>query len=162
MTQQDTTQIEDDSMHFKAHWTLFLPALVVALLYGGLWVFLLVTGKGDTALARIMLLVLMLIVPVLLVRAYLRFASFGLLIRQQAVIYRRGWLRPRWRRVKLESLSGVRPVLSPLGGVFGGGALVLTRLDGGDIRLYDVDGPEEAARQISRRLRIVQARHKPI
>ena len=56
-------------MHFKAHWTLFLPALVVALLYGGLWVFLLVNGKGDTALARIMLLVLMLIVPVLLVRA---------------------------------------------------------------------------------------------
>jgi hypothetical protein len=92
----------------------------------------------------------------------LRFASFGLLIRRQAIIYRRGWLRPRWRRVKLDSLSGVRPVLSPLGRLFGGGALVLTRLDHGDIRLYDVERPEEAARLISRRLRIVQARLKPI
>ncbi len=162
MTPQDTTQTLEDTLRFKAHWTLFLPALVVALLYGGSWVFLLLTGKGDTALARLVLLVLLLIVPVLLVRAYLRFASFGLLIRRQVLLYRRGWLRPRWRRVKLDSLSGVRPVLSPLGGLFGGGALVLTRLDHGEIRLYDIDGPEEAARQISRRLRIVQARLKPI
>jgi membrane protein YdbS with pleckstrin-like domain len=162
MTAQDTTQTLEDTVRFKAHWTLFLPALVVALLYGGLWLFLLASGKGDTALARLMLLVLLLIVPVLLVRAYLRFASFGLLIRRQAIIYRRGWLRPRWRRVKLDSLSGVRPVLSPLGRLFGGGALVLTRLDHGDIRLYDVERPEEAARLISRRLRIVQARLKPI
>lgn len=162
MTAQDTTQTLEDTVRFKAHWTLFLPALVVALLYGGLWLFLLASGKGDTALARLMLLVLLLIVPVLLVRAYLRFASFGLLIRRQAIIYRRGWLRPRWRRVKLDSLSGVRPVLSPLGCLFGGGALVLTRLDHSDILLYDVEGPEEAARLISRRLRIVQARLKPI
>lgn len=162
MTPQDTTQTLEDTVRFKAHWTLFLPALVVAFLYGGLWVFLFLTGKGDTALARLMLLVLLLIVPVLLVRAYLRFASFGLLIRRQALVYRRGWLRPRWRRIKLDSLSGVRPVLSPLGGLFGGGAIALTRLDHGEIRLYDIDGPEEAARQISRRLRIVQARLKPI
>lgn len=149
-------------MRFKAHWTLFLPALVVALLYGGLWLFLLASGKGDTALARLMLLVLLLIVPVLLVRAYLRYASFGLLIRRQAILYRRGWLRPRWRRLKLESLSGVRPVLSPLGRFFGGGALVLTQIDHREIQLYDIEGPDEAARQISRRLRIVQARLKPI
>ena len=162
MTLQDTAQTLEDTVHFKAHWTLFLPALVVALLYGGLWMYLLAIGKGDTALARIMLLVLLLIVPVLLVRAYLRFASFGLLIRRQALIYRRGWLRPRWRRVKLDSISGVRPVLSPLGRLFGGGALVLKRHDDRELRLYDIDGPEDAARQISRRLRIVQARFKPI
>jgi membrane protein YdbS with pleckstrin-like domain len=162
MTPQNTTQGLDDTVRFKAHWTLFLPALVVALLYGGVWVFLLASGKGDTALARLMLLVLVLIVPVLLVRAFLRFASFGLLIRRQAIIYRRGWLRPRWRRVKLESLSSVRPVMSPLGRIFGGGALVLKRLDDSDIRLYDVEGPDEAARQILRRLRVVQARLNPV
>ncbi len=162
MTPQITTQDLEDTVRIKAHWTLFLPALIVAFLYGGLWLFLLATGKGDTALARLTLLVLMLIVPVLLVRAYLRYASFGLLIRRQSILYRRGWLRPRWRRVKLESLSGVSPVLSPLGRIIGGGALVLKRPDHGDIRLHDLEGPEKAAQQISRRLHIVQARLKPI
>lgn len=162
MTSRDSKQTLEDTVRFNAHWTLFLPAFVVAGLYGGLWVFLLASGKGDTALARLMLLVLLLIVPVLLVRAYLRYVTFGLLIRRYALVYRRGWWRPRWRRIKLENISEVRPVLSPLGRLFGGGALDLTRIDHADIRLHDIDGPEEAAQQISRRLRILQARLKPI
>jgi hypothetical protein len=162
MTSRDSKQTLEDTVRFNAHWTLFLPALVVTGLYGGLWVFLLATGKGDTALARLMLLVLLLIVPALLVRAYLRYVTFGLLIRRHALLYRRGWWRPRWRRIRLENISDVQPVLSPLGRLFGGGALDLTRIDHADIRLHDIDGPEEAAQQISRRLRILQARLKPI
>lgn len=162
MTLQNPVQSPDDTARFKAHWTIFLPALIVALLYGGLWAFLLVAGKGDTALARILLLVLLLVAPVLLVRAYLRFVSFSLLIGRQALTYRRGWIRPGWRRLQLDATTGVRASISPLGRMLGGGALIITRLDGGDICLYDVEFPEEAARQISRRLRIMQARHRPI
>lgn len=162
MTPLYSTDTQDGTLRFKAHWTIFLPAIVVGLLYGGLWVFLLVVGKGDTALARILLLVLVLAVPVLLVRAYLRFASFGLLIGRRALSYRRGWIRPGWHRLQLNSLTGVRASMNPLGRALGGGALIFTRLDGGDVSLYDVESPQEAARQISRRLRILQARHKPI
>ena len=162
MTLQNPIQSPDDTARFKAHWTIFLPALIVALLYGGVWVFLLVVGKGDTALARILLLVLLLVVPLLLVRAYLRYASFGLLIGRRALTYRQGWMRPGWRRLQLDALTGVRASISPLGRILGGGALVITRFDGGDITLHDMELPEEAARQISRRLRVMQARHKPI
>lgn len=155
-------QDEDDTVRFKAHWTIFLPALTVAFIYGGLWVVLLIAGKGDTALARILLLVLLLVAPVLLVRSYLRLASFSLHIGRQALSYRRGWIRPRWRRLQLSSLTGVRASMNPLGRIFGAGTLILTRFDGGDIALHDVAWPEQAARQIARRLRITQARHKPV
>jgi len=153
---------KDDTVRFKAHWTIFLPAMTVTLIYGGLWVFLLIVGKGDTELARILLLVLLLVAPVLLVRAYLRLVSFSLHVGRQALSYRRGWIRPRWHRLQINSLTSVRASVNPLGRIFGGGALIITRLDGGDIRLYDVASPQLAARHISRRLRIMQAGHKPI
>ncbi len=162
MTLQDSGQSPEDTARFRAHWTIYLPTLIVALLYGGLWVFLLAMGKGDTALARILLLVLLLVVPVLLVRAYLRFVSLGLVIGRRALTYRQGWMRPGWRRLQLDAVTGVRASISPLGRILGGGALIVMRFDGGDITLYDVEFPEEAARQISRRLRPMKTRHKAI
>lgn len=162
MTPRNSTQAKDDSVRFDAHWSIFLPAMTVALIYGGLWAFLLAAGKGDTELARILLLVLLLVAPVLLVRAYLRMASFSLHIGRNVLSYRRGWIRPRWHRLQMNSLTGVRASTNPLGRILGGGALIITRLDGSDIRLYDVASPEHAVRHISRRLRISQARRKPI
>lgn len=162
MTQRYPTDTQEDTARHKAHWTIFLPAIIVALLYGGLWVSLLAAGKGDTALARLLLLVLLMVVPVLLVRAYLRFQSFGLLIGRQALTYRRGWVRPRWHRIYMDRLASARAVLNPFSRIFGGGALELTRTDGRKFRLYDLEAPELAARQISRQVRVVQSRLKPI
>lgn len=162
MTALNSMQDKDGTVRFNAHWTIFLPALTVAFIYGGLWVFLLIAGKGDTALARILLLVLLLVAPVLLVRAYLRQASFSLHVGRHVLRYRRGWLRPRWRQLQMNSLTSVRASANPLGRILGGGALIITRLDGSDIALYDVASPEQAARQISRRLRSSQARHKSV
>ena len=99
MNSQNSTDRQDGATRHKAHWTIFLPAICIALLYGGSWVFLLGAGRGDTGLARIALLVLMMVVPVLFVRAYLRYQSFGLLIGRQAITYRRGWVRPSWHQI---------------------------------------------------------------
>lgn len=162
MTPSNSSGTQDGLARHEAHWTLFLPAIIVALLYGGLWVSLLAAGKGDTALARVLLLVLLMVVPVLLVRAYLRFQSFGLLIGRQALTYRRGWVRPRWHRIQMDSLASVRAVLNPLNRLFGGGALEFTGVDGRKFRFYDLKAPEQAARQISRRVRVMRSRLKPI
>jgi len=162
MTSRNSTDTQDGAARHKAHWTIFLPAIFIALLYGGSWLFLLAAGKGDTALARITLLVLMMVVPVLLVRAYLRFQSFGLLIGRQAITYRRGWMRPRWHRIQMDGLLSVRAVQSPISRLFGGGALEFTRVDGRKFRFYDVQDPDQVARQISRRVGVMRSRLKPI
>lgn len=162
MNSQNSTDRQDGTTRHKAHWTIFLPAIFIALLYGGSWVFLLAAGKGDTALARILLLVLMMVVPILFVRAYLRFQSFGLLIGRQAITYRRGWVRPSWHRIQMDNLTGVRAVHTPLSKYFGGGALEFTGVDGRKFRFYDLKDPDEVASQISRRVRVVRSRLKPI
>lgn len=148
-------------LYCGAHWTIFMPAIVVAVLYGGVWLFLLAAGKGDSALAKIMLLVLLLVVPALLVRAYLRFAVFGVLVGQDFVAYRQGWFRPRWKRLRLDEVTGVKASLSPLGKLLGGGELVLTRAAEKPLRLCDIAEPEVAARQISARMRAVQPQRQP-
>ena len=162
MISRASPDTQDGTARHKAHWTIFLPAILIALLYGGSWLSLLAAGKGDTALARIALLVLMMVVPVLLVRAYLRFQSFGLLIGRQALTYRRGWVRPRWHRIQMESLASVRAVQTPFSKLFGGGALEFTGIDGRKFRFYDVKAPEQVARQISRRVTVMRSRLRPI
>ncbi|MHA1165921.1 MAG: PH domain-containing protein [Alphaproteobacteria bacterium] len=162
MTSRNSTDTQDGTVRHKAHWTIFLPAIFIALLYGGSWLSLLAAGKGDTALARIVLLVILMVVPVLFVRASLRYQSFGLLIGRQALTYRRGWIRPRWHRIQMDALVNVRAVQTPFSRFFGGGALEFTETDGRKFRFYDLKDPDQVARQISRRVRVMKSRLKPI
>lgn len=139
--------------YFRAHWTIFLPAIIVALLYGGVLLVLLVSGKGDTDLAKIMLLVLMLVVPLLLVRAYLRFASLGVQIGQDYIAYRQGWLRPRWRRLRLDDTAGATIRYGLAGKLLGGGDVVFIRRVGNPVHVHDIARPEKLARQVRQRIR---------
>lgn len=155
MARLDDRQANTDKPYFRAHWTIFLPALVVAVLYGGVLLILLISGKGDSGLAKIMLLVLMLIVPLLFVRAYLRFASLGVQIGQDYIAYRQGWLRPRWKRLRLDDTAGATVKYGAGGRVLGGGDVVLVRRVGDPVHLLDVAEPERLARQVRQRIREV-------
>lgn len=157
MAPRDIQDVAEAGDRFQAHWTIFLPALVVAIIYGGVWVFLLLAGKGESALATLCLLVLLLIVPVLLVRAFLRYATIDLRIDDLSLNYRRGWFRPHWHKISLDELSGARAILSPVGSIFGGGALELTPEVGRPIRLNDIESPEHAARKVSQRLKTIRS-----
>jgi hypothetical protein len=90
--------------------------------------------------------------PVLLARAWIRFVSLELRISPERLSYRDGWLRPRWREVALGSVTSARAVYGPVGRALGSGALVFSLGDGSRIRLADIAEPDEAARQINRRL----------
>ncbi|GAB4231631.1 MAG: hypothetical protein Kow0032_13980 [Methyloligellaceae bacterium] len=146
-----------DALIYKADWKLFLPAVIVAALYILLWLVLLALGKGETTLARAVLLVLVVGVPVLLVQAFLRYMSFELRLFRRRLLYRRGWVRPRWRRIALEDVADVRVAYGPLGRLLGNGALVISFHTGRPLRLADIGDAEDAARQISRRLRVLRS-----
>lgn len=147
----------DGTATFAAGRTIFLPAIIVAVLYGGLWVVMMLQGRGDTALARMLLLVVLLGVPLLFARAWLRYASFGLRLTGSGIEYRQGWPRPPWEQLSFEDLSRIDVVYGPLGRFAGGVALVLICRDGRRLRLADIADPEEAASQIRRRLSLTAA-----
>lgn len=153
MARLNDKHTNSDKPYFKAHWTIFLPALVVAVLYGSVLLILLASGKGDTDIAKIMLLVLMLVVPLLLVRAYLRYASLGVQIGHDYIAYRQGWLRPRWKRLRVDDAAGATVRYGAAGSVLGGGDVVLVRRVGDPVHLLDVAEPEKLARQVRQRIR---------
>lgn len=126
--------------------------MVVALLYGIVLVLLLVTGNGDTDLAKIMLLVLLMVVPLLLVRAYLRYASLGLRIGQDYIAYRQGWLRPRWKRLRLDEVSSAKVRHGLAGDMLGGGDLVITLYADRPLQLQDLNRPGQAALEVMKRI----------
>lgn len=138
---------------FRAHWSIFLPALIVALLYGGSWLLLVALGHGDWALARLALLVAIFGVPLLLVHAYLKYSVLGLLIARRELLVRRGWIRPKWRRYRFGEVSAAAVQRGLVGRLTEAGTLVVTLRDGRRIRLDDLRSPDEAARQIQQRLR---------
>lgn len=136
---------------YRGHWAIFLPSLAVALLYGGAWLVLLAAGKSETALARLALLVVMLVVPLLAVIAGLRYRSIRVEIGRDTVAFRQGWLRPGWTRIRLSDIRDAGTQWSPIGRRIGGGALTLKVSDGTRYRIADIASPEIAAREINRR-----------
>lgn len=145
-------------LRYFAHRTIFLPAIIVALIYGGVWVLLLAVGQGDSALATLSLLVLLMVVPILIVKAYLRYVTFELRIARNSLRFHDGWIRPRWRTVSFDELDSAMATRTAIGNLFGGGALTLSRTAEKPIRLFDVAFPEKAARQINKRLRAAVSR----
>lgn len=137
---------------FAAHWTIFLPSLVVACLYGGLWLVLAAFGRADMALARLLLIVFVVGVPLLLVHAALRHRSCRLVIGDSRLWCRHGWFRPRWRRIALADVDTVSAARSLFGRLLGGGAVVIRFKDGETLKLDDLDAPLTAARAIRMRL----------
>lgn len=152
MTKRNDRNAGGERPYYRAHWTIFLPACVVAFLYGAVLIVLLIVGKGDTDLAVIILLVLLLLVPLLLVGAYLRYASLGLRIGPDYVAYRHGWLRPRWKRLRLDEVSSAKVSHGLLGDMLGGGDLVMARYAGRPVRLRDLNRPGQAALEVMQRI----------
>ncbi len=140
-----------DTRRFGAHWGAFLPALIVGGIYAGLWLLLVLLGKGDGGLARLCLLVALVGTPILFALAFLRYASFALLIGARSLWFRQGWLRPRWCRLGLDQIRDVGVAQSPAGRILGSGAIDLTCRDGRYIRISDVRGPKAAAAIIRNR-----------
>jgi hypothetical protein len=130
---------------FRAHWSVFAPTVLVGLIYGGLWVWLTVSGGGNGALARIAMLVLVIGVPILFVHAGLRFVTTRLRVGGTAVILRLGWPRRAPRRLRLRDIAGVAVKRGVIGRIVDTGTIILTRRNGERIVVPDIAGPDRVA-----------------
>lgn len=136
----------------RAHWSLFLPALLVALLYGVSYLLLFVAGKGDGDLARLVLVVFAVAPPLLLVGAFLRYYSTGLAVTASHVLVARGW---PWRTGEEVALTEVSEVSTSAGWMqrrFGAGQVRLVLRGGRSMTVSDLRDPEAIAAAINGRL----------
>ncbi|MBL4890687.1 MAG: PH domain-containing protein [Rhizobiaceae bacterium] len=134
---------------YGAHWHVFIPTLVVTVLYFFGWLLLLLLGRGEGTLAKLFVLVLAVGVPLLTIHAFLRFNTTRVQMCNAFIRYHPGW--PKRFLVDLpyalvEKVS-IRRGIS--GRIFGGGTLVMHLTIGEKVYVPDLSDPEgacEAAR----------------
>ena len=133
----------------RAHWTLFAPAILVALVYGLMWLVLVLLGRGDGAVARICLLVFSIGSPLLLVYGFLRYNSVWIALAGDELCLARGWPRLSHDQIPLGKISGIRLRQSFVGRHFHVGEVLVETRDGQRYRVSDIADPEMIVRELN-------------
>ena len=140
----------------RAHWSLFLPALIVAALYGMSWLGLDATGRSGGALARLVFLVLLVAPPLLLAHAFLRFYSAGVAVGPNHVLVARGWPHHEGDQIPLSEIESVSVRSSLIARLLGAGSIHIRLWNGNDIDVRDIADPDRIVEIIRARLRVEQ------
>ena len=131
----------------RTHWAVFLPSLVIALLYGGLWLWF---PAGD-GIGRAALLVLAVGVPLLAAHAAIRFVSAEIVVRGDALIARPGLPKRTEMRVLLSDVVKVSIRRGLVGRVFDVGTVVLTDRSGLSVAVPDLAAPARVEERVEKR-----------
>jgi len=129
---------------FTAHWHLFLPTLVIAVLYSALWMFFASSGKADSGLARLFIVVMAIGVPLLAVHAFLRYQTIRVQVNEDQALCHPGWPKEFPIGVPGNVIQKVRVRRGLAGRLFGGGTLILQLSTGGRIVIADLAKPRDA------------------
>lgn len=145
--------VDQEEIHpiaeIRAHWSLFLPTLLVALVYGGAWLYVEATGLAGGALARLLFLVLLLAPPLLLAYAFLRYYSTGVALIRNHLLVSPGWPHVGGEQIPLAEIESVSVRASRLGRLLGAGGLHIRLWDGGEIDVRDLAEPDAFAARAS-------------
>lgn len=133
---------------FVSHWHIFVPTLVIGLLYSAAWGFLSMVGKSDSGLARLFIVVMAVGVPLLAAHAFLRYQTIRLQISEGQILCHPGWPRDLPICVPLNVIESVVVKRGLSGRLFGGGTVVLQLVTGGQVSVTDLAEPDLARSRI--------------
>jgi|GEM_PF-4495414 len=142
--------LEPQATHiYKAHWQIFVPTFVICLLYVVGWVTLFYLGQSGDSLARLLIVVLAVGVPILFAYAFLRYQTISLELFDNNLRYHKGW--PQADPVVISYTQVKKVIFSKgfFGRLFGGGTVMLQMDKGVVIRIADVSRPDEAEQNIA-------------
>lgn len=147
----------------RAEWrasamALFLPGLVVAIGYAALWIILFVNGRGDGALARVCLLVLVIVVPLLFAYAGLRLSTIRLMLRGAHLEAHPGFPARDPIVVNYPAIAGLSLRRGLSGWITGAGSLVIERESGPPVIVSGLSNPDAALADLSNRCRTFKGR----
>ncbi len=129
---------------FAAHWHLFIPTVVIAVMYSLAWVALALLGRMDTAVARMFVVVMAVGVPLLAVHAFLRFQTIRLQISDAHILCHPGWPKDMPIELAPELITQVVVKRGLSGRLFGGGTVVLHLSTGSNVVIADLGDPDKA------------------
>lgn len=127
----------------------FLPSLVVASGYGALLLALVLGGRGDGALARICLMVVVIVVPLLLAYAGLRLSTTRLTLHAAHLEAHPGFPARDPVMISYPTVSGLSLRRGLSGWITGAGSLVIERGNGVPVTIPGLSNPDAALAGLS-------------
>lgn len=139
----------------RAHWTIYLPSLVVALVWAAIYFWAVEHRPVLGGVRAVALAVEALGVPLLLFFAAVRARVLIVEVRRdesgEAVLHARsGFARPREVQIGAGEIASVRVRRSLPQRLFGGGAVDIKTLSGESLRFADLDRPDAIAQALVR------------
>jgi len=139
-----------------AHWTIYLPAAAVGLVWLGIFVWATFHEPELSGLRALALYVAALGTPLLVLAAALRARLLSVEIwpmgeegseaaAERELVLRNGFARPRSLRVGAREIASIRVRRSVPQRLFGGGALDIKMLSGERVLIADLDQPDALA-----------------
>ena len=133
---------------FTAHWQVFVPSLVICILYLITWMILFFTGQASSSAGRTFIIVMAMITPLLAAWAFLRYQTIRLQVSGGHMYVHPGWPKEMPIDIPLELVESVSVKRGVTGRIFGGGSLAIQMSDGRTYTVTDISHAEEAERAI--------------
>ena len=134
---------------FKAHWHIFVPTIVICVLYISGWIILYFMGKSEGSLARLFIVVLAVGVPILFAHAFLRYQTISIEVLKTHLQYHPGWPRAEPVILPYALIDKIDFSRGLSGRMFGGGTVILQLVAGEAVGIADVEDPALAVAEIS-------------
>jgi Bacterial PH domain len=142
-TVEDTADFENAPVRsYGARWQLFLPAVAVGVVYLGAWAYLYSTGMRHTAIARLLLIVLTVGVPLITAHAFLRRQTIRIQVLSKGIRYHPGWPRDLPVDLPYDLIERIKVKKSLVSWLFNTGTLVIDLTTGERVAIADLYRPE--------------------
>ncbi len=138
--------------HFKAHFSIFVPALLVSVLYLAFWAFLFFTGNSGGWVAQLFIASLAIVLPLLFAATFLRYQTIRAQLIDDMLIYHAGWPKDAAKYLPIAKIVSVDMHQSVIDRAFGSGDLIIVGSDEQVIKLENLKSPGELVSLISFRI----------
>lgn len=140
--------VDETEVIGEAHWVVFLPVILFAVIFAGLWLALDLFGRGGSIPGRFAFMVAVLVTPLLTLLSFLRYQTARVARSFDGLWIERGWPSMIPRHVPFDSILDVMASDSPIGGRFGAGSLILTLRSGERVTVRDMAEVDALVRRI--------------
>ncbi|MCC2112949.1 MAG: PH domain-containing protein [Hyphomicrobiales bacterium] len=133
----------------SAHWALFLPTVLIALLYGLAWLILYLAGQGDGDLARLCLVVVVVAPPLIGAYALFRYVTIALTLADGNVLVNSGGFGATIREIPADDIRAVTVKHGLVGQLVDMGTVRIETVSGDRIVVPGLASPQPVVRAIS-------------
>ena len=140
---ENPAELEDaPSKTYGARWQIFIPTLAILTLYSFAWLYLYANEQQGTSLARLLLIVLTIGVPLLAAHAFLRYQTIRVQVMSRGIRYHPGWPKDLPVDLPYDLIDRLRVKKSLVSALTRSGTLVIELTTGEKVAIADLNRPD--------------------